>query len=212
MTIEEIKKGYGLKDDVDFWYHTQSKKYIIKHDAVEKIANIESIRIIKIECLTSTETLVRFLVSMGKLDKDGKILNAVTTVGEADTSNCRLQGMYLGCMAEKRGVDRAVLKIMGLYDIAMSEDESDSFDYKHSQLEKEIVSFGKYRGLKWSEVDYDYLEWLSTKCSVDWQKELGKKELDRRNPKQNVANNTNQNGIQNTENVKSFDSNKHLTK
>tara|TARA_Y100000361_G_scaffold110648_1_gene100707 strand:- start:251 stop:811 length:561 start_codon:yes stop_codon:yes gene_type:complete len=132
--LNHIKKAYNLQRDVDMWKHQQSGKYIIKHDAIERIAMGESIRLIKIETLSSTETLVRYLVTMGKTDEQGKVINAITTTGEADTNNCTSR--YIGCMAEKRGIDRAVLKLLEVYDLAMSEIESDSFAYAN----KDVVS------------------------------------------------------------------------
>ena len=50
----------------------------------------------------------------------------VTSVGEADTKNCRMG--YLGCMAEKRGIDRCILKLINAYEYGIYSDvEADSF-------------------------------------------------------------------------------------
>ena len=50
----------------------------------------------------------------------------VTTVGEADSKNC-MSG-YKGMMAEKRGIDRCVLKLINAYEYGIYSDvESDDF-------------------------------------------------------------------------------------
>ena len=120
--MEEIKKladKYDLNKD-DFWKHGQSGNWIITHDAVEKIGNIENIQIANFQALNSTDTLVRFLISMKMGDR------VVTSVGEADTKNCRMG--YLGCMAEKRGIDRCILKLINAYEYGIYSDvEADSF-------------------------------------------------------------------------------------
>ena len=118
--MQELADKYNLKKD-DFWKHQQSGKWIITHDAVEKIGNKEGIQQGAIQPLNSTETLVRFLISMKLGDK------VVTSVGEADTKNCRMG--YLGCMAEKRGIDRCILKLINAYEYGIYSDvEADSFN------------------------------------------------------------------------------------
>ena len=82
--------------------------WILKHDGVAKIAHKQGIRLKSIDVLNSTETLVRCLVTMVKGDVE------ISTFGEADKSNCKSK--YLACMAEKRGHDRAVLKLINAYE------------------------------------------------------------------------------------------------
>ena len=118
--IKELAEKYKLNKDEDFWLHPQSQKWILKHDAIERIAVKEGVEQGAIQPLNSTETLVRFLVTM-KLGE-----RVVTSVGEADTKNCRMG--YLGCMAEKRGIDRCVLKLIEAYEYGVySEVEADDF-------------------------------------------------------------------------------------
>jgi len=76
-----------------------------------------------IETLNSSDDLVRFLVTMTMGDK------IITSVGEADRQNCRAN--YLGCMAEKRGVDRCVLKLINAYEYGIySDTEADDFQHR----------------------------------------------------------------------------------
>ena len=119
MSIKELADKYGLSKD-DFWQHKQSGQWILTHDAVEKIATIEGIMLVNIETLNSEKDLVRFLITMAKGDV------TITSVGEADDKNC-FSG-YKGCMAEKRGVDRCVLKLINAYEYGISSEvEADDF-------------------------------------------------------------------------------------
>ena len=119
MNIKELAKKYGLIEG-DFWNHKQSGQWILTHDAVEKIATIEGIVLVNIETLNSEKDLVRFLITMAKGDV------TITSVGEADDKNC-FSG-YKGCMAEKRGVDRCVLKLINAYEYGVSSEvEADDF-------------------------------------------------------------------------------------
>ena len=120
MNIKELAKKYDLVEG-DFWNHKQSGQWILTHDAVEKVATKEGIRLVNIETLNSETELVRFLVTMVKDEV------TITSVGEADRNNCFSQ--YLGCMAEKRGVDRCVLKLINAYEYRISS-EVEAEDFK----------------------------------------------------------------------------------
>ena len=149
MNIKELAKKYGLVEG-DFWNHKQSGQWILTHDAVEKIANKEKIGLVNIETLNSEADLVRFLVTMAMGDV------TITSVGEADRNNCFSQ--YLGCMAEKRGVDRCVLKLINAYEYGISSEvEAEDFkkpetDYTITDEQKtmyqELLNSGAYNGDK----------------------------------------------------------------
>ena len=122
MTINDIAKEYNLSKEpnVDFWHHKQSGQWILTHNAVEKIAASEKINLIEWEVLNSTEDLCRFKMTMQMRDKQ------VTSIGEADRKNCKSQ--YIGCIAEKRGIDRCVLKLINAYQYGISSEvEADDF-------------------------------------------------------------------------------------
>ena len=121
MKIQELQKEYDLEKDVDFWHHQQSGQWIVKHSAVEKIANKEGIKLVDMEVLNSEMDLVRFKVIMS-LPNGG----VIKSIGEADRKNCISQ--YLGCMAEKRGIDRCVLKAINAYQYGISSEvEAEDF-------------------------------------------------------------------------------------
>ena len=187
MNINDLAKKHNFKKDVDYWQHKQSGQWILKHDAITKIANAENIKLIKIESLYQSDICVRFLVTMGLL-VDNKFVSQIISVGEADTNNCFLS--YLGCIAEKRGIDRCVLKLINAYEYGISsEEEADDFKQvekpkpsKPIKLEELVVDvektpeptngvvvvddmeivFGRNKGKMVSECDKGYQKWLST--------------------------------------------------
>ena len=122
MNIKDIQEKYNLKLD-DFWEHKQSKSWILTHDACTKIGNQEGIELVDINVINSEPDLVRILVTM----KKGSV--SITTFGEADRKNCF--NPYLAAMSEKRGIDRAILKLINAYEYGVySEVEADAFDKK----------------------------------------------------------------------------------
>ena len=125
--LKEMAKKYNLNKN-DFWLHKQSGNYIITHNAVEKIQFIEGIEIVDFKVLNSEQGFARFLITMAKGDRK------VTTIGEADSKNC-VSG-YKGMMAEKRGIDRCVLKLINAYEYGIYSDvESDDFKRTKSNNE-----------------------------------------------------------------------------
>lgn len=123
MRIKELAKKYNLGKE-DFWQHKQSRNWILTHDAIEKIATIENIELIKFEILNTEIDFARFLITMKKGDK------SIISVGEASAKNCT--NNYYGAMAEKRGIDRCVLKLIKAYEYGIySEVEAD--DFKQTQ-------------------------------------------------------------------------------
>jgi len=121
MRIKELAKKYNLGKN-DFWELKRGQKsmWIITHDAVEKIAIIENIELTKFEVLNTEVDFARFLITMQKGDK------TIVSVGEASTKNCTSN--YYGCMAEKRGIDRCVLKLINAYEYGIYSDvEADAF-------------------------------------------------------------------------------------
>ena len=124
MNISDLGKKYKLNGKVDVW--KCHNNWILTHDAITKIAHMENIKLSKIESIYQSETSCRFLITMVKEDKEGNVIDSVTTVGEADTKNCKMG--YISSMAEKRGIDRAVLKLIKAYEWGVySEIEAEAF-------------------------------------------------------------------------------------
>ena len=154
MQIKDLAEKYELskEPDVDFWKHQQSGQWILTHNAVEKIAIMEKIEISDIKILNSEEDLVRMLITMripfeiidSETDKIIIVYKEVTSIGEADRKNCRSQ--YLGCMAEKRGIDRCVLKLISAYQYGIFSDvEADDFKKPAEEYytEEQTAEFSK---------------------------------------------------------------------
>ena len=135
--IKELAKKYNLNKD-DFWNLT-SNVYIIKHDAVQKIAKIEKI---VFENPTIVEHSREHCVLMGTAtknweDKAGtKIYTSEWTFGEADKkTNCK--NSYIFAMAEKRLKDRLTLKLVDAYEYGIySDTEADDFKKPKSDFDE----------------------------------------------------------------------------
>ena len=124
MNISDLGKKYKLDGKVDVWKCHDN--WILTFDAITKIALIENIKLSRLEPIYQSETSCRFLVTMVKEDKDGNVIDSVTSVGEADNRNSK--NNYYGSMAEKRGIDRCVLKLINAYEWGVfSEVEADDF-------------------------------------------------------------------------------------
>ena len=124
MNISDLGKKYKLDGKVDVWKCHDN--WILTHDAITKIAHMENIKLSKIESIYQSETSCRFLITMVKEDKEGNVIANITSVGEADTKNCKMS--YISSMAEKRGIDRAVLKLIKAYEWGVySEIEAEAF-------------------------------------------------------------------------------------
>jgi len=119
MNIKELSKKYNLTKN-DYWQESRSKKWIISHDACEKIADMEGIIFGPPQILNSEQNFVRMVISA----KKGEVL--MWSVGEADNKNCK--NLYFGAMAEKRGKDRVILKLINAYEYGIYSDvEADNF-------------------------------------------------------------------------------------
>ena len=124
MNISDLGKKYKLDGKVDVWKCHDN--WILTHDAITKIAHMENIKLSRVDSIFQSETSCRFLITMVKEDKDGDVIASITSVGEADNRNSK--NNYYGSMAEKRGIDRCVLKLINAYEYGVfSEVEADDF-------------------------------------------------------------------------------------
>jgi len=117
--IDNFKNKYKLEAG-DFWELKQKAgTWIITHKACEKIAYIEGYRY-KIEVLNfNPDALIKCTGSTS----DGSI--TIETLGEASPKNTHNQYPY--AMAEKRAVDRCILKLANAYGYIYSAEESEDF-------------------------------------------------------------------------------------
>ena len=158
MNIKELAEKYELTKDDRWELRKNSGKWIITHDACEKIAEIEGIVfdppvIVNYQPTIITENGEKVQqVKWGKQfwkpawagtcqKKTGDVAMIVTgyktenpdykiwTTGEANALNCTAE--YYMAMAEKRAKDRVILKLINAYEQGIYSDvEADDFQ-KH---------------------------------------------------------------------------------
>jgi len=140
MNMKDLAKKYNLTKD-DYWQESRSQKYIITHDACQKIGDMEGIIFGPPQILNSEQSFVRMVISA----KKGEVL--MWSIGEADTKNCK--NLYFGAMAEKRGKDRVILKLINAYEYGIYSDvEADDFKkpkYEH-RTEDQAKEFEELKG------------------------------------------------------------------
>ena len=137
MNIKELSKKYNLTKE-DYWQESRSKKWIITHDACQKIGDMEGIIFGPPQVLNSEQNFVRMVISA----KKGEVL--MWSIGEADNKNCK--NLYFGAMAEKRGKDRVILKLINAYEYGIYSDvEADNFQKPVEEFytDEETAEFAK---------------------------------------------------------------------
>ena len=121
MGIKDLAEKYKLGKS-DFWEMKFGGKsmWIITHDAVEKIADMESIEFHIPQVFRDNNSNIAFLGEATKGDKK------VWSTGESSSFNNK--NPYNWAMAEKRLKDRLTLKIINAYEYGIYSDvEADDF-------------------------------------------------------------------------------------
>ena len=147
--ILELAEKYDLKlpkserdNEADFW--RCHNNWILKHDACEKIAKREGIIFetptVNFDSSPSVALLIKGTYIKTINDKEGNFKEFEEikewSFGEANANNTRMP--YWWAMAEKRGKDRVILKLIGAYEKGLySEVESDSWD-RLAQHDKDL--------------------------------------------------------------------------
>ena len=148
MNMKDLAKKYNLTES-DYWQESRSKKWIITHDACQKIASQEGITYAPPQIINSERDFVRIVVT----GKKGDVVMWKT--GEADNKNCK--NLYYFAMAEKRAKDRVCLALINAYEYGIYSDvEADDFkkpQYEHrteQQAEEfeQLKSHPAFDGLK----------------------------------------------------------------
>jgi len=101
--------------------------WVIYHRYVERLAAAEGIVFDMPQVIENDSAKGVAIVVRARMLKDGKEREAWAT-GEAAPSNNK--NLYPWAMAEKRAVDRAALKLLGLAGFVYSEEEADDFKKK----------------------------------------------------------------------------------
>lgn len=118
--IETIRKDYDLAKD-DFWQLPQSKQtWCVKHSALEIVAAKAGIQFDMPQIIEANGgggiAAVCVRGTMGD--------RSIWSIGEANPKNSR--NAYPWAMAEKRAIDRVILKLVGIHGLVYSEEEIDS--------------------------------------------------------------------------------------
>ena len=110
--LNNMAKKYGLNKS-DFWLHKQSGQWILSHDAVIKAAAKEGIQFVFEKWEDSPERKVMKVSAIRNGDAP------VEMIGECRVGAKGITADYAWSMAQKRGEDRAALRIIapggGLY-------------------------------------------------------------------------------------------------
>lgn len=116
--IEAIRASFGL-DRSDFWELPKKKgTWLVKHSALEVVAAKSGIMFDNPIIIEANGAEGVAALSVRGEMPDGR---AVWSIGEANPKNCR--NAYPWAMAEKRAVDRVILKLVGIHGLVYSEDE-----------------------------------------------------------------------------------------
>lgn len=116
--IKKFKEEYKL-ESTDFWNLGRGGKntWIVKHNALEKVAAQDKITW-TLEVLNfSPDIVVKCVATSGD--------RVIESLGEASSKNTIINHPY--AMAEKRAVDRCILKLLNAHAYIYSEAESDDF-------------------------------------------------------------------------------------
>lgn len=124
--IEVIRETYGL-DQSDFWELPQKKgTWLVKHAALELVAAKAGIVFEPPMILEANgaEKVAAVCVTGHLGDR------AVWSIGEASPANSK--NAYPWAMAEKRSIDRVILKLIGIHGLVYSEDEMADTEPRHA--------------------------------------------------------------------------------
>lgn len=148
--IEVIREKYGL-DASDFWELPQKKgTWVAKHSALEVAAAKAGIRFDMPQILEANgaEGVAAVCVRGEMGDR------FIWSIGEASPKNCR--NAYPWAMAEKRAIDRVILKLIGIHGLVYSEEEADFERPAPSNLKRDLEdsvaleTAASKTGAKWS--------------------------------------------------------------
>lgn len=134
--VKKILAQYDLKPEHALWSLTRGNKttMVMLHKYCELVGAKAGVIIDDlVEVETNSASGIAVVKCYAHNDK-----MKVITYGEASPKNCRVAYPY--AMAEKRAVDRAILKLVGLHGFVYSEDEiDDTEDQKIGSADDEAI-------------------------------------------------------------------------
>ena len=122
--LKELLQEYGEATNDSIWLHNRGKSsiWIAKHDACERMATKAGITFEEPRLLFCNNDGTSIALLIAGLDKKG---NEVWSIGEASDGNNK--NAYPWSIAEKRGKDRVILKLLGMHGMLYSDTEADDF-------------------------------------------------------------------------------------
>ena len=138
--LSEVGEKVDMSDDKNsaVWSLPQNKNVlIIKHKALEKISAHLGMWFDPPTILESdTDKKIVSLVVKGYID-DGKGKNTAWSIGEVSPDNYKTyakQSTYPYAIAEKRAIDRVILKLLGVHGDMYSEEEAEDFKTNNAKV------------------------------------------------------------------------------
>ena len=133
--LSEVGEKVDMSDDKNsaVWSLPQNKNVlIIKHKALEKISAHLGMWFDPPTILESdTDKKIVSLVVKGYID-DGKGKNSAWSIGEVSPKNNTNKYPY--AIAEKRAIDRVILKLLGVHGAMYSEEEAEDFKTNNAKV------------------------------------------------------------------------------
>ena len=133
--LSEVGEKVDMSDDKNsaVWSLPQNKNVlIIKHKALEKISAHLGMWFDPPTILESdTDKKIVSLVVKGYID-DGKGKNSAWSIGEVSPKNNTNKYPY--AIAEKRAIDRVILKLLGVHGDMYSEEEAEDFKTNNAKV------------------------------------------------------------------------------
>lgn len=157
--IKDLLEKHNLYNKEAAWELPQKKgTWILKHKTLEALAVAEKIIFNKPEITFNCEAVIIWVEG-----KRGETIE--WSFGEASPANCKNQ--YLVAMAEKRGKDRVILKLLGLHGDAYSEEEAD--DFKNTDNPLSDAGYGNFAARNESAkmVEIIMNNWTPAVCELD---------------------------------------------
>lgn len=128
--VRAFMEKYGVDSD-EIW-EVHGSTWVVKHKALERVAAEQKIVIQKPE-LKVCDLANGFVVVLVEGSKEGR---SIFSFGEASPKNCK--NTYPVAMAEKRAIDRVVLKLLNAHATLYSEAEADEFAEQRPEKRGEL--------------------------------------------------------------------------
>ena len=191
--------------------------YVMVHERVKEFHNLYPNGSIKTEIVEMTERFITITTATPDVANPERCFTGTAceiakdsfSVSVAETSSC---GRALGFL--NIGIDTSIASFEEVNN-AIENQESKKIKPIAADVnpisgeESDLITFGKHKGKKWSDVDEGYVEWVASKSNVEWQRDQAQAELDSRGSV-SVPDNSNAEGFSEKELQETEDHNKEV--